>query len=211
MKRKLIINSGDKFGKLTIIKELEPTEYRSGKTKYRYLCKCDCGKEKIVPYVGLKNGTKSCGCLNTGNKIHGLSRNRLFEIYRHLNYRCYHKNNPDYKDYGNRGIKVCAEWLGDNGFFNFKKWSMENGYSEELTLDRIDVNGDYEPNNCRWTTNKVQQRNKRNNFYITYNGETRPCNEWAEIKHMNPHSLYYRLKTAGWSVEKALETPIKSR
>lgn len=204
---------GYKVNRLTIIKELPPTEKDSGRKSYQYLCKCDCGNIKIISHKSILRGTKSCGCISVEKTIerntsHGLRGYRLYEIYRHLVYRCTNKNYSDYKDYGFRGIEVCKEWLGENVFLNFEEWSLENGYSPELTLDRIDVNGNYEPQNCRWVTNVVQQRNKRNNFYITYKGETKTCAEWAEIKHINRYSLYYRLK-AGWSVEKALETPIK--
>lgn len=216
MSHKKNISPGDKFGQLTVLKEEKPIFNKSGRKIYRYLCKCDCGKEKIISHRSLLGGTTTCGCASIQNIVklntkHGLRGDRLYEIYRHMIYRCYYPNSPDYKHYGGRNIHISNLWLGTNGFENFKNWSLENGYQPDLTIDRINVHGDYEPTNCRWTTNIVQQRNKTNNFYISYKGETKTCAEWAEIYNINMHSLYYRIKTAHWDVKKALETPINKR
>ncbi len=151
--------TGKKFHRLTPVKYL-------GNCKW--LCQCDCGNTINVFTQNLKrNNTKSCGCLNKElasqrMTTHGKGNSRIYHIYHGMKERCYTKSNSCYKNYGGRGIKVCDEWLHD--FMAFYKWSMNNGYDDSLTIDRIDVNGNYEPKNCRWVTNIEQQRNKRNNI-----------------------------------------------
>ena len=120
--------------------------------------------------------------------------------------RCYNSNNPDFKHYGGRGIKICEEWYGS--YSCFRDWSLSNGYSENLTIDRIDVNGNYEPSNCRWSTRKEQSLNTRSNRYIEYNGETKTLSEWSKIFGLYHKTISYRLNH-GWSVEKALTTPTR--
>jgi hypothetical protein len=119
--------------------------------------------------------------------------------------RCNNPNVEHYETYGGRGISVCKDW--ENSFLNFYIWSMNNGYNKNLTIDRIDVNGNYEPNNCRWVTNKEQARNTRRNRVLTYNNETHCISEWAEIKNIKPSTLLRRLDL-GWSIEKALTTAV---
>lgn len=147
---------------------------------------------------------------------HGLSRTRLYRKYVGMKTRCYCNNEQYYKDYGGRGIKVCDEWLGKYGFTNFAKWAFENGYSEEkgdngktiLTLDRIDVNGDYTPSNCRWVTNQEQQNNKRDNVFLEFNGKKQTMMQWARELGVGFRMIENRIKR-GWSVEKTLTTPPK--
>ena len=118
--------------------------------------------------------------------------------------RCYKQSNKDYKHYGGRGIIVCAEWKND--FAAFFKWAKENGYSDDLTLERKDCNGDYCPNNCMWVTIQEQQRNKRNSRRITHNNETRTLAEWAQFVGVSRKTMEYRIKK--WGIDKAICTPV---
>lgn len=200
---------GQKFGKLTVLnfdhkKQVFTKNNIKNGYKYFYLCLCECGNKIIVPrHHLLFKHTKSCGCITN---IHNLSNSRIFKIYNGIKQRCYNSNAHKYKVYGSRGIKVCDEWLND--FKAFYEWSINNGYSDKLSIDRINVNGNYEPNNCRWVDMKTQQRNRTNNHLLTYNGNTYTINEWAEILHIKRETLKNRL-FLGWSIEKTLTTPVR--
>lgn len=195
--------TGNKYGRLTAIKRV----HKDGFNRVCWLCKCDCGNELIVTSDNLRNGhTKSCGCLKeeTSRKLlttHGLSETRMYKIYKDMKTRTTNKNCPEYKNYGGRGIKICDEWLSD--FRKFYYWSINNGYKDELTIDRIDVNGNYEPSNCRWTTQKVQQNNRTNNHNITYNGETHTMKQWAERLGIKYKTLERRINAYHLTIEKA--------
>lgn len=139
---------------------------------------------------------------------HGGYGTRLYEIWRSLKKRCLNPKTEQYSNYGGRGITVCDEWR--DSFQAFYDWAMANGYRDDLTLDRIDGNGNYEPSNCRWATWKEQQNNRRNNHFITYNGETKTLKQWSEQVGIDWDILYSRLKK-GWSVEKALTTKARQR
>lgn len=169
---KIIDITGKKYGKLTVISYF-------GKKKW--LCKCDCGNECIVLGYSLKIGnTKSCGCYRKElNTKHNLSRSRIYRIYNKMKRRCYSVKDERYISYGGRGIKVCDEWLNDKK--KFFEWAINNGYKDTLTIDRIDNNKGYCPENCRWITNKDQQRNKTNNIIITYKSYSKCYSEWAEL------------------------------
>lgn len=132
---------------------------------------------------------------------------RLFGILKNMKKRCYSPDCDRYKDYGGRGITICQEWLDD--FDNFADWAKANGYALGLTIDRIDNNGNYEPDNCRWITKKEQNRNKRTNLLVTYRGETKPLIEWCEQLGLRYDPINNRIKK-GWSVEDAFNTPLAS-
>jgi len=208
---KLIDLTGQKFGKLTVLKKVESDKY--GHT--RWLCQCDCGNETKVAGYHLKDKTiSSCGCYQKEVKSvlhlkHGQCRTRLYGIYNGIKKRCYNKKEKNYTKYGARGIVVCDEWLDD--FMNFYSWSMANGYKDNLTIDRIDVNGNYEPNNCRWTTQKTQQNNRRDNHLITYNGKTQTLSQWASELKIDYDCLEARINRHKWSIERALTQPVKNK
>ena len=136
---------------------------------------------------------------------HGAWGTRLYTIYIQMKQRCYNPNRREYKNYGGRGIAVCDEWK-DN-FSNFADWAILNGYSDDLTIDRIDVNRNYEPSNCRWATIKQQQRNTTRNRYITAFGETKTMAEWAEQNGLSQDLIKDRLNKLHWSAEDAVSTP----
>ena len=189
-KAKLIDLTGQVYERLTVIKRVDDYISPSGSHQVQWLCKCKCGKEVIVTGNNLRKGnSKSCGCYNREllpkiNSTHNASNTRLYHIWTCMKDRCYNPKNKKYKDYGGRGIIICDEWIND--FEAFANWAYDNGYIEnvsrgECTIDRIDVNGNYCQQNCRWVNQKVQTNNKRNNHYITYNGETHTVTEWNNI------------------------------
>lgn len=198
---------GNKYGRLTVLK-LAPK--RENSTKRYWICECECGNIIEVRTANLISGhTKSCGCLHKeilkqdryGNNIDNINKHKIiYSVWNSMRSRCYNPKNKAYKYYGERGIKICDEW---QYFPNFKKWACENGYNIGLTIDRIDSNGNYEPNNCRWTTMKKQQNNKRNTKYLTYKGITKPVAEWRDIYGLTKDQINYRIR-AGWDIEEIL-------
>ena len=201
--------TGMTFGRLNVLCRVEDKSYPSGRHDIQYRCKCECGNEIIVLGIHLRSGhTKSCGCFrqDTSRKTrtkHGKTDTRLYVIWKNMKSRCLNPNHNDYHLYGGRGITICKEWL--DSFDAFEKWSMENGYSDDLTLDRQDVNGNYQPGNCRWITQKAQCNNTRRNIKIDFNGETHTMKEWASILNINYGTLSSRIER-GWTYERALST-----
>lgn len=200
--------TGQKFGRLTVIKRVE-NDKQGGAC---FLCLCDCGNETKVNGTKLrKNLTQSCGCLQRENmskrtKTHGKTNTRIFKIWQGMIERCCSKNIHNFNEYGGRGITVCNEWKND--FMTFYNWAIKNGYKDRLTIDRINVNGNYEPSNCRWATKKEQANNRRNNKLITYKGKTLNQKQWEEFLNLPYGTILRRLK-AKWSIEKTMNTPIK--
>lgn len=201
---------GQRFDRLVVLERAKERRTPSGTPKIYWVCKCDCGTIKEVAGLKLKSGnTRSCGCYNketrkTAAKKHGLSDHRIYWIHSGMKDRCNNPNNSSFKDYGGRGIKVCDEWQND--FMSFYNWSMKNGYSEELSIDRIDVNGNYEPSNCRWSTFEEQGFNKRNNHLITINGVTKPLGMWAKESGLNEGIIRGRIKM-NWDEKDLLNPP----
>lgn len=189
--------TGKRFGRLTV-KELNEISTFLGVTSITWKCICDCGKEIIVSKNSLLDGSaRSCGCLKKlkryGSGLPKTINKKLYGVWVNINQRCLNPKNKDYKYYGARGIKVCDEWIAD--FENFYNWSISNGYKENkhLSIDRIDVNGNYEPSNCKWIPLKEQSKNRRNNVLITYKGETHCISEWARITGLSNKTIRYRL------------------
>lgn len=198
-----------RFGRLLVLYE----NGRNEKGQVLWHCKCDCGNEKdVITSVLVGERVKSCGCLGEENKQHlgNISRKygeamkgtRLYSIWTSMKNRCNNPNNSKYKNYGGRGIKVCEEWVHE--FAKFRAWALENDYSDVLTLDRINVNGNYEPSNCRWATIKEQAWNKQNTIYITYNNEKRTLIDWSERLNINYNTIRRRYKK-GWSDKEIIE------
>lgn len=165
-------------------------------------CMCDCGNYKIVQGKLLTNGkVKSCGCLHS--TMSNLSNHKLYHILHGVKNRCYNIKHKAYPRYGGRGITICDEWLND--FKSFYDWAMSNGYQDNLTIDRIDNDKGYSPENCRWVDRKTQQRNRRSNRNYTISGETHCLKEWCEILNLNYNTVHRRIKYYNWTIEKALE------
>lgn len=207
---------GKKYGRL-LVQSYEVITIKGRKRTYMF-CRCDCGSEIKARSDSLLSGKiVSCGCkkkeqareqakvLKIINRKHGKAGTRIYKIWVGMKSRCYCKKGGSYKHYGAKGIKVCDEWK--TSFDNFLEWSKKNGYADNLTIDRIDSQGNYEPSNCRWVSNLEQQNNKCNNRYITYKGITKTATQWSREKGFRDGVLISRLK-AGWSIDKALNTPI---
>lgn len=199
---------GQRFGQLVVI------EYygKKGKRhKKHYLCRCDCGNEIEVSYNNLKyENTKSCGCWH---EKHLETGSRLYKCWQDMKSRCEYAKDFNYHNYGGRGIKVCDEWC--NSYLSFRAWALNNGYTPTLTIDRIDVNGNYEPTNCRWVTLEAQQNNRRNNIYVEYNGETLTLRQLAK-KYSEPNgisykTLWYRFTIAKWDLERCVTIPLTKK
>ena len=190
---KFIDISGQRFGRLIVIKE-------NGTTKngdIRWLCRCDCGNEKTITGSKLRSGhTQSCGCLQreTIRKIrtkHNMSSASLYSIWGNMKERCYRKTNNRYYRYGARGITVCDEW---HDFANFSEWAFDNGYEEGLSIDRIDIDKNYEPGNCRWIPLSEQMQNRSNTHWVEYNNEKICMSEFSRRIGISLSMVYKRLK-----------------
>lgn len=199
--------SNQRFGRLITIKRVIPP----GESKNKWLCRCDCGNECLVRTSDLRSGrTQSCGCLKTEldhmrNRSHGMSCTSLHKRWRSIKDRCFNPKNKSYKNYGGRGITMCSEWK--NSFESFRDWALSNGYKESLTIERRNVNGDYEPSNCLWIPLKEQAKNRRSSHLLTFNGETHNIREWSKILGIPENRIRYRIQN-GYTTEKALTMPV---
>lgn len=196
---------GKRFGRLVVIGE---GEKRKGSGQVHWICRCDCGNiTRPIPGFNLRKGlVKSCGCYKRDLVIerstrHNLCHTRIHRIWVGMKSRCYNPNVPKYDRYGGRGIKICEEWL--NNLTTFYIWAMANGYREDLMIDRIDNDGDYCPENCRWATNEEQCNNRENQIFLKINGERKTIAQWAKetgVRYGTIHARYNR----GWTGEKLI-------
>lgn len=196
----------------------------NGRPSRKWICQCDCGNIRHVRESNLlrKDGgaTRACGCqkakvTSETHYIHGDAKEgnwtRLYRTWVDIKTRCYNSNCKSYPRYGGRGIKMCDEWL--HSYVAFKEWAEANGYNPELSanknsIDRIDNDGDYCPENCRWVTKQQQACNRRSNLFLEYNGERKIVTEWAKIVGINWQTIAARVHS-GWTDEEALTIPVK--
>lgn len=198
--------TGMMFGRLIVI---EHVGTRNGHSLWK--CKCDCGNVVEVVSGSLVSGnTQSCGCFRSQFArekftTHGMHGIKIYNVWRGMKSRCMNINTNYYSDYGGRGISVCEEWLE---FINFYNWAMNSGYNGILTLDRVDNDGNYEPDNCRWSTMKEQANNTRTNVWYEYRGESKTLSQWSDICGIAQKRLRDRIGL-GWTIERALFTPVR--
>ena len=201
--------TGQRRGRLVVVE-------RAGTDKSRcvlWKCKCDCGNEVVVRGTDIRaEKIQSCGCYSTENTrlrtlTHGKTRTRLYRIWAGMKQRCTNPKEDRYHRYGGRGITICDDWLD---FQNFHNWAMTNGYRDDLTIDRINNDGNYEPSNCRWTTIKEQSNNKSTNVFIEYNGERKTIKQWEEQTGIPSNRIWWRLHE-GWTIEETLTTPARKK
>lgn len=209
-KNKNVDFTGLRNGKLTVVKKL------CEGNQNRWLCHCDCGND-IVMMPSRFTKLKSCGCLNNENrkvfgsrfKTHGMTESILYKKYCNMKNRCFNPNYVYFKKYGGRGITICEEWLGENGFANFMKWSYENGYDDnkhgyDQSIDRINVDGNYEPSNCKWSNQIEQARNRTNTIKITENGKTMSMSEFMENHGITSEAYVRRHIEKGFTAEQII-------
>lgn len=195
---------GLRFGILTVTERASNGKHGDA----MWVCRCDCGNTLTVRAGDLRCGhTKSCKCMkevwnSEKHKSHGLSKTRLHKIWCRMIDRCYNPNHSFYHRYGQRGIRICDEWRDD--FQSFYNWSMANGYFDGLTIDRIDNDGNYCPENCRWITMLEQHQNTSDVHLVTVNGRTQNVTQWCNELGLKRSTVYQRLKR-GWKPERALE------
>ena len=201
MKSNLI---GLSFGKLTVISYEGIKEYKCGRKDNLWKCRCECGNEIILTQSYIKTGKASCGCVKREKArkqmtIHGQHDSKLYNVWNTMKNRCLNPNVKCYNRYGGRGITICEEW---KIFTNFMKWAYANGYKDnhDLSIDRIDNNGNYEPNNCRWVTLSIQANNKRNNHKVIYKGELLSINQIEKITGVDHRYICKKLQK-GWDIE----------
>lgn len=191
-----------RFGRLTVIHEVDGTRYSR-----RFKCECDCGSLVTVTLNRLLSGnTKSCGCLKREvaalrSTTHGLSKTPIYSVWRAMKDRCLNPNDRAYKNYGERGIKICDEWK--DSFERFYSWALNSGYIKGLTIERKDNDGPYSPENCTWIPRREQSKNRRNSRWISFRGERKTVAGWSKYFGINRKTLIDRLDH-GWDIESAL-------
>ena len=202
--------SGKRFGKLTVIKRVDDYVSPSGRHQAKWLCQCDCGNTACITRSQLKSGkTKSCGCYqkqmaSDANKTHGLSKERLYYIWKDMRSRCQNPKQKEYGDYGARGISLCSDW---ENYLKFREWALSHGYRFDLTIDRIDNDKGYYPENCRWATRAQQNRNMRRNHHVIYRGKDYIVAELARKAGISKSVFLNRIMNEGFTVAEAVELP----
>lgn len=190
--------SGQKINRLTLIEPSHIHYQKSGSRILYWITKCECGNVKVQNGRRVKRGDiKSCGCLSkeVTSKVkttHGETGSRLLRIYYNMKGRCYLESNPKFKNYGGRGITICDEWLDD--YTKFSKWAKENGYKDDMTIERIDVNGNYSPENCAWISISDQAKNKTSSIRVYIDGKRYSPKELSEIHGIPERTIYRRIK-----------------
>lgn len=207
--------TGQRFGRLTVIKK---TERRDESGNVYWYCKCDCGGNIETQGKSLRKGLViSCGCAKREhgknlNLKHGMSRTRVYDIWCAMKSRCSNNSDENYLKYGGRGISICEEWIdSEDGFENFAKWAFDNGYMDDLSIDRIDVDGDYKPSNCKWSTPKEQMQNTRRNRYVKHDGKIYSISELAEKLNMTYMQTWHRFRDISFGMEDLSEGERKER
>lgn len=205
MGKRISINPGDRFGRITIVSEAERHINPNGKTNRKFHCVCDCGSEKTIFLFSLTQGhTKSCGCLQKeilkdSLITHGMARTAEYKTWIHIKSRCLNPHNTRFHDYGGRGIKICDRWLSFDSFYE----DMGNIPSHKHSIERVDNDGDYKPENCRWATNEEQANNRRTSRLIEFNGRTLSISQWAIHIGVHRATIQSRIDR-GWSIENIL-------
>lgn len=214
--------ANQRFGRLVALERVEDRITKSGRKIIQYKCRCDCGNEKVVDARHLKDGSIiSCGCylhemlIENGKRvakkpsnIHHLINSRIYRIWGNMVNRCTNINNPAFGRYGGRNITVCDEWK--DSFETFYEWAKLSGYNDNLTIDRIDNNSGYAPDNCRWVNRYVQANNKRNNILYCYDGKTLTLSEISRMVNIPYKTLHRRINTLGWDFEKAINEKVQT-
>ncbi len=199
--------TGQVFGRLTVVSRAED---KGGRVSWN--CRCECGNNSIVKGRHLRSGcTRSCGCLSMDGlrerfTSHGMRKSKEYKTWQGMIQRCTNPSAPNYSQYGGRGVGICNSWLKFENFF-----ADMGSRPKGMTLDRIDNDGNYDLENCRWATDSEQHRNKRNNVMVTFNGKIKCLAAWAEEAGMIRDTLHTRLVKLNWSIEKSLTTPVKKK
>lgn len=199
---------GKRFGRLEVLS----FSHNIGYTKY-FLCRCDCGAEKTIAKNALTTGkVVSCGCKRSESFARLVESQKLPEhylqlgkIFRGMVKRCYDKRSNRYHRYGERGISICDEWMDDINAF--RKWAVDHGYRPGLSIDRIDNDGNYCPENCRWVDSKAQSNNYSRNVFVEFDGKRQTLSQWSRELNIPTSTLHNRIRVKGWSIERALTQP----
>lgn len=203
--------AGNKYGKLLV---LSP-HHQDKRGEWFWLCRCECGNTTVASGWKIRNGvTTSCGCVLAAwrkqgpNHTHGMTNTRLYSTWCNMKARCTNQKNYEYHAYGGKGVSVCSEWLH---FENFRDWALSHGYADNLSIDRIDVNGNYCPSNCRWATTPVQALNRTDNHLVTAFGKTQTIKEWSLESGIKYDTIERRINGYGWPAERAVSEPVANR